>query len=210
MNDYYCFLSTPINDFEETPTTTNNPNNYQQPQQLPTANMSTTTSSQTERNRARRHAARDRRAFKREVEGVAALMAFAQGTEVNRAILHRAGDIIYERRLEAERLEAERLEAERLEAERLEAEAEERRLHNRARRHAARDRRAASRLAEARLEELADAVVADEQNEASVEAAITAAHNYLSDGFYREFNMTLLPADLLLAVIIKQVMATRE
>jgi len=105
------------------------------------------TPSNTERNRARRHAARDRRAFAREVGGIAALLASVHGSEVNRAIRHQARDIVYERRLEAERLkaeeaerleaeeaerleeellEAERLEAERLEAERLKAEEAER------------------------------------------------------------------------------------
>jgi len=171
--------------------------------------MSTTISSQTERNRARRHAARDRRAFEREVEVRAALMAFAQETSVNRAIRHQARDIVYEQRLEAKRLEAERLEAERLEAEwleagRLEAEAEERRLRNRARRHAARDLRAGRRAAVARLEEFADAVVADEQDEAAAEAAITAANNYLNGGFDSEIDMDVLPADLWVAVTIKR------
>jgi hypothetical protein len=141
-------------------------------------------------------------------------MAFAQETSVNRAIRHQARDIVYEQRLEAKRLEAERLEAERLEAERLEAEwleagrleaeAEERRLRNRARRHAARDLRAGRRAAVARLEEFADAVVADEQDEAAAEAAITAANNYLNGGFDSEIDMDVLPADLWVAVTIKR------
>ncbi len=186
------------------------------------------TASNTERNRARRHAARDRRAFAREVENLAVLMAFVQGTEVNRAIRHEARDIIYEQRreaerleaerleaerleaerleaerLEAERLESERLEAERLEAERLEAEAEERRLRNRARRHAARDRRAAARLRIERINELADAVVEDEEHDAAVEAAVEAANNFLDGTGPFEFDATLLTDDLLLAVLFR-------
>ncbi len=156
------------------------------------------TASNTERNRARRHAARDRRAFAREVENLAVLMAFVQGTEVNRAIRHEARDIIYEQRREAERLEAERLEAERLEAE-----AEERRLRNRARRHAARDRRAAARLRIERINELADAVVEDEEHDAAVEAAVEAANNFLDGTGPFEFDATLLTDDLLLAVLFR-------